>query len=108
MKPDAQIKSENVLDIATTIPEDSSISLLSMFNSAIDCRVMLRVNLWIKGKLANGSLGTLKAIVYKHGIRPSELPFDEYRGKCIYNKCFQIIPISKSFMKRGMTCYRKQ
>ena len=34
--------------------------------------------------------------------------FDEFRGLCIYNKCFRITPISKSFMKRGMKCYRKQ
>ena len=37
----------------------------------------------------NGSLGTLEAIVYKHGTRPLDLPlyvlveFDEFRGKCI-------------------------
>ena len=84
-----------------------------MLNLATDCRVMLRVNLWIEGKLVNGALGTLKAIVYKLGIRPPELPlyvlvgFDEYREKCIYNKGFPIIPISKLFMKRRMKCYRK-
>ena len=80
---------------------------------------MLRVNLWIKGKLVNGSLGTLKAIVYTLRIRPPKLPlyalveFDEYREKCMYSnvlasKCFTIIPISKSFMKRGMKWYRKK
>ena len=75
---------------------------------------MLRVNLRIQGKLVNGSLGTLKAIVYKHGICPSELPlyvlveFNEYHGKCIYSKCFPIIAILKLFMKRGIKCYRKK
>ena len=26
----------------------------------------------------------------------------------MYSKCFPIIPILKSFMKRGIKCYRKQ
>ena len=61
------------------------------------CQVMLRVNLWIQGKLVNGSLGTLKAIVHEYGIRPPKLPlyvlveFDEYREKCIYSKCFPTV-----------------
>ena len=47
------------------------------------------------------------------------IEFYEYREKCMYNKsfwklikkknkCFPIIPISKSFIKREMKCYRKQ
>ena len=81
-----------------------------MLNLAIDCQVMLRVTLCTQEKLVNGSLGTLKAIVYKHGSRPPELPlyvlveFDEFRGKCMY-KFFPITPISKSFMEREIKCY---
>ena len=75
---------------------------------------MLLTNLWIAGKLVNGSLGTIVANVYKKDIRPPDLPlyilidFDEYRGPCITNNYFPILPISKSWKSRGITFYRKQ
>lgn len=36
---------------------------------------MLRANLWVEGGLVNGSLGTIKDIVYAAGGSPPELPF---------------------------------
>ena len=63
---------ENKPNIATTIKEDIAIGLSSVLNLSIGFRVMLRTNLWIAGKLVNGSSGTIVAIVYKKDIRPPD------------------------------------
>lgn len=41
---------------------------------SVGCRIMLRKNLCVEKGLVNGSLGTVKAIVYHSGERPPALP----------------------------------
>lgn len=49
-------------------------------------KVMLCSNLWVETWLINGALGKVKAIVYRHGERPPQLPLfvvvrlKNYRG----------------------------
>ena len=113
-KPVAQITAETKPNINTTISEDASIGLLTTLNLSIGCRVMLRKNLWLNGKLVNGSIGTVRAIVYKKDVRPADLPLyvlvelDEYRKLGIHDNLFPIVPITKTFIHKGLKCFRKQ
>ena len=79
---------------------------------SIGCRVMLRRNIAVELGLVNGSLGTVQAIVYEEGAVPPALPlyvlvkFDSYRGPCLINDLFPIVPISESsqqILERGQT-----
>ena len=75
---------------------------------------MLRINLWVEGKLSNGSIGALKHIVYSRGTTPPTLPsylliqFDEYKGPYLQDKYFPIIPIQRSWTFHGIIYTRTQ
>lgn len=70
---------------------------------------MLRYNLWTEGGLVNGSIGTVKAIVYKDGVKPPQHPayilveFDSYRGPYFIDRCFPIVPHMFIWNKNGIT-----
>lgn len=49
-------------------------TLLSHLYLANNCRVMLRRNINVARGLVNGSLGTVRQIIYRADQRPPELP----------------------------------
>ena len=80
-------------------------------------RVMLTSNLCAEKGLANGSFGTVKAILYNKGCRPTQLPhsiivqFDEYTGDSILpgiERCVAIVPRTASWSKGGQELSRQQ
>jgi ATP-dependent DNA helicase PIF1 len=87
---------------------------------SVGARVMLRTNLCVKKNLVNGSVGTVKDIVYNKGeASPDHLPvaiivkFDEYRGRTFdchlkEEKLVPIIPVSRQFDQAGKSCTRRQ
>ncbi|XP_074596306.1 ATP-dependent DNA helicase Pif1-like [Brevipalpus obovatus] len=112
--PVARIQSENRPDVATAESEDILLGLPYVLNIAIGCRVMLRTNVWVEGGLVNGSLGTVRKIVFEEGTQPPALPlyigiqFDDYSGPHCDSNCFPITPVVKSFNRRGSTYTRRQ
>ncbi|XP_076397905.1 ATP-dependent DNA helicase PIF1-like [Megachile rotundata] len=97
------ISSHNEPDIATNASEDKALGLPSVLKLSVGARVMLRINLWVKGGLVSGSLGTIAAIVYENNERPLLLPayilvkFDNYSGPFLGDRTFPIVPITRSF-----------
>ncbi|KAL7290849.1 hypothetical protein TKK_0015583 [Trichogramma kaykai] len=81
---------------------------------AIGCRVMLTQNIWVYGGLVNGSIGTVRAILYEENVSPPTLPsyilihFPSYHGPFIHNNLFPIKPVTRSYEKRGQICTIKQ
>lgn len=75
---------------------------------------MLRRNLWTNGGLVNGSLGTVRAVIYEPNKKPPELPayvlveFDKYNGPYLYEKCFPIVPYMQTWTKDGISFTRLQ
>ena len=80
-------------------------------------RVMLTSNLWTKKGLVNGSLGTVKDIIFEENDPPS-LPtavfikFDKYNGPTITSlggdEVVPIAPIKRSWEGKNGTCSRVQ
>ena len=74
---------------------------------------MLISNIWIETGLVNGSLGTIKQIVYKSG-GPPNLPiavtvlFDNYRGPTLHDNTVPISPIQRNWIHNGKCCSRLQ
>ncbi|XP_023215930.1 histone-lysine N-methyltransferase SETMAR-like [Centruroides sculpturatus] len=81
---------------------DSALGLSKYLNLSVNARIMPRVNLWVQGGLVNGSLRTIRYIIYAPNARPPALPlftlveFDSYQGPFIYGNPFPIIPITRS------------
>ncbi|KAL7296799.1 hypothetical protein TKK_0010199 [Trichogramma kaykai] len=81
---------------------------------AIGCRVMLTQNIWINGGLFNGSIGTVRAILYEENVSPPNLPsyviiqFPLYHGPFIHDNLFSIKPVTRWYEKRGIICTIKQ
>ncbi|XP_023317653.1 uncharacterized protein LOC111694302 [Trichogramma pretiosum] len=81
---------------------------------AIGSRIILRHNVWVAGGLVNGSVGTVKAIVYDENVEPPNLPryilvkFESYTGPCVIDDLFPIVPIVRSWDCKGVTFSRKQ
>ncbi|KAL7297052.1 hypothetical protein TKK_0009478 [Trichogramma kaykai] len=72
---------------------------------AIGCRVMLTQNMWVNGGLVNGSMGTVRAILYEENVSPPNLPsyviiqFPLYHGPFIHDNLFPIKHLSRDRMK---------
>lgn len=70
---------------------------------------MLRYNLWTEGGLVNGSIGTVRAIVYQGENKPPKQPayilvqFDSYEGPCFTERCFPIVPQMFTWSKNDIT-----
>ena len=108
-----RILSVNNPNIETSLADDIEIGLSSVLNLSIGTPVMLKINyLWIKGKLSNGSMGTIKHIVYSPGTKPPVLPsylliqFDNYKGPYLRDKYIPIITIQRSWDYHGLTYTR--
>ena len=90
------------------------VSKLAICNGA---RVMLTWNMCASKGLCNGSLGTVKAIIYKPGEKPPHLPkavivqFDHFTGESILPdcpRCVAITPFSAEWIKNRQTHRREQ
>ena len=81
---------------------------------AIGCRVMLIHNTWVEGGLADGTLGTVRAIVYNENKTSIECPdyvmvqFDNYKGSCINGNLFPVKTIARNCEKNGRKFTRKR
>ncbi|XP_074596436.1 uncharacterized protein LOC141851589 [Brevipalpus obovatus] len=112
--PVARIASINQPNIANHTTDDSALGLHKTVNLSVGSRVMLRTNVWVTGGLVNGSLGTVRHIIYGPDERPPALPlfilveFDNYRGPYLYENTFPIVPITRSWIKKEVTCSRRQ
>lgn len=108
--PVARIVSSNQPDIASAAREDQSIGIPAVLNLSVGCRVMLRVNLWVEGGLVNGSLGTVRKIIFAEGDLPPSLPlyvlveFDRYSGPELMGNLFPIVPISRNWLYNSTQC----
>ncbi len=114
MLPVARIVSHNVPDYRSktskSIDEDMEEGLLHIIKLQVGNRVMLRTNISVSHGLVNGSLGTVRAIVYGEGELPPLLPqyimveFDGYTGPTLpnYPGLFPIVPVTRQF-KKGST-----
>ena len=81
-------------------------------------RIMLTANVWMEGRLVNGSTGVIQDIIFREKGPPS-LPvavfitFEKYEGPTITNlegvKVVPVVPIKRSWKgKNGTQCSRSQ
>lgn len=112
--PVALLQAIHEPNIALSASEDLTRGIPSKLYLSIGCRVMLRDNLWVKGGLVNGSLGTVRAIVYDTGISPPSLPmyvlveFDKYRGPYITGNLFPVLTKDVTWKVHNHTHLRRQ
>ena len=84
--PVATIKAVHTGTNASKGSTDDASGLEPIVCLAVGARVMLSSNLWIDMGLVNGAMGTIKAICYRSGGAPPDLPvaitvqFDTYTG----------------------------
>jgi len=81
-------------------------------------KVMLRTNLWMEAGLVNGSVGTIRDIVFEEDQGPPSLPiavlveFDGYTGPGIVSeegfKVVPITPVRHTWESKKGTCSRLQ
>lgn len=112
--PVALLQALHEPNVALNASEDLARGLPSKLYLSVGCRVMLRDNLWVKGGLVNGSLGTVRAIVYDTGVQPPSLPlyilveFDKYQGPCIKDRSFPILTKDVTWKVHNQTHLRRQ
>jgi len=76
--------------------------------------MMLRKNLCVEKGLVNGTLGTVRDIVYRGNEVPPSLPyillveFDGYEGPFICDRLFPLKPSKSNWKDHGVDCTRKQ
>lgn len=81
---------------------------------SVGTRVMLRSNLWTEVGLVNGSLGTVKEIIYESDTRPPQMPiallvsFDNYSGPHYQENAVPIIPVIRHWKSEKGSHWRKQ
>lgn len=75
-------------------------------NLSSGCQIMLRKNLFVDRGLVNGSLGTVRQIIYAVGVRPPDLPlvilaeFDRFEGPFFRDRTFPILPTTANWRER--------
>jgi len=101
--------------IAEKSNSDHAGGLEAVIALCIGARVMLVHNLWVQCGLVNGSVGTVRGIVYKDGTKPPALPlavlveFDNFQGPCL--QPHNVIPIpcqTAHWSENGKSCARTQ
>lgn len=81
---------------------------------SVDSRIMLRKNLCTARGLVNGSLGTVRDIIYNVGERSPAFPymllveFDGYSGPYIQDNLFPLLPVEATWREQSVDCSRKQ
>ena len=94
--------------------DEQAKGLYSKLYLSIGCRIMLRKNLCVEKGLVDGTLGTVRDIVYEVGEGPPALPhtllieFDRYLGPFIRNRLFPLRPSKSNWKERGVDCTRRQ
>lgn len=112
--PIARIEAINSSEAASKSSVDKSFGLQNILYLSIDCKIMLRTNTWVSGGLINGSMGTVREIIYEDNELPPKLPIfilakvDNYKGPFIRNDLFPIIPVTRSWIDKGIHCTRTQ
>ena len=94
----------NSPNIETSLSYDVDIGLPSVIKIYINTRIMLRSNLWVEGGFLNGTMGTVKNIVYAPNTKSPALPycmmikFDNYKGPFlfIHTNSKMILPIQRT------------
>ena len=75
-------------------------------------RVIVRRNLWVTKRLANGSVGTVTDIIYDPAADHMPIcilvSFEKYTGPVLYENSIPIVPVVASFKKNEISCTRKQ
>jgi len=100
--------------IAAEAASDSAGGLEKILALCIGARVMLVYNLWVEQGLVNGSVGTVKNIIFQENSRPPSLPlavliqFDNYNGPCLKENVVPITPKTAHWMDKGKSCCRRQ
>jgi ATP-dependent DNA helicase PIF1 len=81
----------------------------------VGARVMLVQNLWVACGLVNGSIGTVRGILFVDGSRPPALPsavlveFDSYTGPSLQpQNVIPITPRTTHWLEKGKACARSQ
>ena len=99
-EPIYPIKAKHNSIKAAKLSPDNFGGLEALIHLAVNAHVMLTRNLWVEKGLCNGSMGTVKQIIYKDHQGPPALPvavmvkFDKYRGPTFCNSdLLPIVPV---------------
>jgi ATP-dependent exoDNAse (exonuclease V) alpha subunit len=113
-QPVKKLKAHHTGSQAEKASSDEAEGLDLELDICIGARVYLTQNLWVDHGLVNGSMGTVRELVWKEGQDPTkELPFaimvefDKYTGPCFPGYSF--VPIFQSlrrFQYGGTVCTR--
>jgi ATP-dependent exoDNAse (exonuclease V) alpha subunit len=112
--PVAKINAEHGNEVAERGSIDQASGLSPVLELLIGSRVMLRKNIWIKGGLVNGSIGTVMDIIYESNRSPPSLPsavmvkFDKFKGQPYVDGTFPVIAIKTNWNQNNMECWRLQ
>ena len=115
--PIAKIKAMHSDSVAANTLPKNAWGLEPVLYLARGARVMLRVNLFTPKGLVNGSIGTVKDIIYDNGKGPDSLPkcvvveFENYTGEELipgHPKCVPIVPFAAKWKSNGKLRERVQ
>ena len=102
-RPIYPVKAKHNVTKASKLSSEKFCGLEPFLHLAVDAQVMLTRNLWVEKGLCNGSMGTVKQIIYKCNQRPSVLPvavmikFDKYSGPTFQESgLIPIVPVSST------------
>lgn len=107
-----RIQSINNCSEAESASSKEAENLECVLYLAINCRVMLRKNLWIERGLVNGAIRTVRDIVFDPNGDPTiplfvMVNFDNYSGPTISGNV-PIVPIESRWIKGSIDCRRIQ
>lgn len=94
--------------------EQNTYGLARTLKLSIGSRIMLRRNLFVERGLVNGSIGTVRKIIYKAGERPPALPavilieFERFQGPFFSDRLFPLLPSTLTWREQNVDCSRKQ
>lgn len=112
--PVAVIKAEHNNDTARKASSRDAKNLSSELRLSIGSRIMLRRNLCVRRGLVNGSLGTVRDIIYRNQVCPPNLPyvlmveFDNFTGPFMRENMFPLRPVTNKWWDESVYCSRKQ
>jgi len=112
--PIARIAAENNSKKAFSCSDDMANGLSNVLYLSLNSRIMLRKNLNVSMGLVNGSLGTVKDIIYPKGCKPPQLPlfvivrFDDHDGFELLNGNVPIRVSQANWYHSGKHCSRAQ
>ena len=100
---------------AALVDGDKEFGVRRNLRSSVGTPVTFTANLCVKAGLVNGELGTVRSIVYSReseiaAKRPSyiEVEFDSYEDPSFENKCFPVLPITRTTERCGRAYTRSQ